>query len=95
MTSWTRTRTGTGTVKHAVRWAAARTRGYVSEHVDGTGEEHPDAVATDTADAFGTGVAVVQRPGALAASAVDGDFSAPERCRRGVREAVVLSRVHG
>lgn len=90
-----RTRSRARTVKQAVRRAAARARGYVPEHVGGTGEEHPDAVATDTADAFGTGVAVVQRPGALAASAVDGDFSAPERCRRGVREAVVLPRVHG
>lgn len=90
-----RTRTRTRTVKHAVRRTAARTRCYVSEHVGRAGEEHPDAVATDTADALGTGVAVVQRPGALAASAVDGDFSAPERCWGRVREAVVLSRVHG
>lgn len=90
-----RTGTGTRALEHAVRGTAARTRCYVPEHVGRAGEEHPDAVATDTADAFGTGVAVVQRPGALAASAVDVDFSAPERRWRGVREAVVLSRVHG
>ena len=95
MTSRTGAGAGARTVKHVAVRAATRTRGYVPEHIGGTGEEHPDAVATDTADAFGTGVAVIQRPGALAVSAVDGDFSAPERRGRGVREAVVLSCVHG
>ena len=46
-------------MEHAVRRTAARTRCYVPEHVGRAGEEHPNAVATDTTDAFGTGVAIV------------------------------------
>lgn len=54
-----RTRTRSRAMEHAVRRTAARTRCYVPEHVGRAGKEHPNAVATDTTDAFGTGVAIV------------------------------------
>lgn len=65
------------TVTTRARSTAARTRGHVPKHVCRTSEEHSDTVAANPADAFGAGVAVIQRPGALATGAVDVDVSAP------------------